>query len=63
MLFPKISAKNVHLWYTYKQFSPKNSDSAMKPSSNYAIFIVYPYAYFLRSSVSLALSYTSGFIS
>ena len=35
----------------------------MKPYSNYAIFIVYPYDLFLRSSVSLALSYTSGFIS
>ena len=35
---------------------------AMKPTSNYAIFIVYPYAYFLRSSGLLALSYTSGFI-
>ena len=34
----------------------------MKPSSNYAIFIVYPYASFLRCSGSLALSYTSGFI-
>ena len=32
-------------------------------SSDYAIFIVYPYALFLWSSVSLALSYTSGFIS
>ena len=30
--------------YTYKQFSHNNPDSAMKPSSNYAIFIVYPYA-------------------
>ena len=44
MLFPKIIAKNVNLWYPYKQFSPKNPDSAMKPSSNYAIVIVYPYA-------------------
>ena len=35
----------------------------MKPSSNYANFIVYPYALFLRSSVSLALGYTSGFVS
>ena len=34
----------------------------MKPSSNYAIFIVYPYAYFLRFSGSFTLSYTSGFI-
>ena len=41
MLFPKISASNVHLWYPYKQFWPKNPDSAMKPSFNYAIFIVY----------------------
>ena len=44
MLFPKISAENVHSWSPYKQFLPKNLDSAMKPSSNYAIFIVYPYA-------------------
>ena len=44
MLFPKISAENVHSWYSYKQFWPKNPDSAKKPSSNYAIFIVYPYA-------------------
>ena len=44
MLFPKISAENVHSWYRYKQFWPKNPDSAMKPSSNYAIFIVYPFA-------------------
>ena len=44
MLFPKISAENVHLWYRYKQFLPKNPDSAMKPSWNYAIFIVFPYA-------------------
>ena len=44
VLFPKISAENVHLWYPYKQFWPKNLDSAMKPSSNYAIFIVYQYA-------------------
>ena len=44
MLFSKISAKNVHSWCAYKQFSPKNQDSAMKPSSNYAIFIVYSYA-------------------
>ena len=44
MLFPKISAKNVNAWYPYKQFSPENPDSAMKPSSNDAIFIVYPYA-------------------
>ena len=44
MSFPKISAKNVHLGYPYKQFSPKNQDSAMKPSWNYAIFIVYQYA-------------------
>ena len=35
----------------------------MNPSSNYAICIVYPYALFLRSSVSLALSYTFGFVS
>ena len=34
----------------------------MKPSPNYAIFIGYPYAEFLRYSGSLALSYTSGFI-
>ena len=61
MLFPKISAENVHLWYPYKQFWPKNPDSAMKPSSNYANFIVYQYALFLRSSGSLAPSYTSGF--
>ena len=44
MLFPKLSAKNVNSWYHYKQFSPKNQDSAMKMSSNYAIFIVYAYA-------------------
>ena len=44
MLFPKISAENVHSWYRYKQFLSKTPDSAMKPSSNYAIFIVYPYA-------------------
>ena len=44
MLFPEISAQNVHLWYPYKQFCPKTPDSAMKPSSNYAIFIVYQYA-------------------
>ena len=44
MLFPKISAENVHLWYPYKQFWPKTPDSAMEPSSNYAIFIVYQYA-------------------
>ena len=44
MLFPKISAENVHSWYPYKQFWHKNPDSAMKPSSNYAIFIFYPYA-------------------
>ena len=44
MLFSKISAEYVNSWYPYKQFSPKNPDSAMKPSSNYAIFIVYPYA-------------------
>ena len=44
MLFPKISAENVHLWYPYKLFWPKNPDSATKPSSNYAIFIVYQYA-------------------
>ena len=44
MVFPKISAENVHLWYPYKQFWPKNPDSAMKPSSNYATFIVYQYA-------------------
>ena len=25
-------------------FGKKKTDSAMKPSSNYAIFIVYPYA-------------------
>ena len=48
MVFPKISAENVHLWYPYKQFWPKNPDSAMKPSSNYVTF-------------ALALSYTSGF--
>ena len=48
---------------TFKNnFGQKNPDSAIKPSSNYGIFIVYPYAYFLRSSCSLALSYTSGFI-
>ena len=29
---------------TLKNFSSKNQDSAMKPSSNYAIVIVYPYA-------------------
>ena len=34
----------------------------MEASSNYVIFIVYPYALFLRSTGSLALSYTSGFI-
>ena len=61
MLFPKISVENVHLWYPFKQFWPKNQESAMKPSSNYAIFIVYQYAKFLWSSGSLALSYTSGF--
>ena len=44
MVFPKISAENVHLWYPYKQFWPKNLDSAMKLSSNYATFIVYQYA-------------------
>ena len=44
MLFPKISAENVHSWHRYKQFWPTNPDIAMKPSSNYAIFIVYPYA-------------------
>ena len=44
ILFPKISAENVHSWYPYKQFWPENPDSAMKPSSNYAIFIVYQYA-------------------
>ena len=44
MLFPKISAKNAHSWYPYKQFSPKNPDRAMKPSSKYAIIIVYQYA-------------------
>ena len=30
--------------HPYKQFWPKNLDSAMEPSSNYAIFIVYQYA-------------------
>ena len=30
----------------------------MKPSSNYAIFIVYPYAKFLRSSGTLVLRLT-----
>ena len=44
MLFLKISAENVHSWYPYKQFWPKNPDSAMKASSHYVIFIVYPYA-------------------
>ena len=44
-------------------FRITTSNRAMKPSSNYANFIVYPYAYFLRPSVSLVLSYTSGFIS
>ena len=44
MLFPKISAEKVHSWYPYKQFWPKNPDIAMKPSSNYVIFIVYQYA-------------------
>ena len=44
MLFQKISAKNVHSWNPHKQFSPKKPDIAMKASSNYAIFIVYPYA-------------------
>ena len=44
MLFPKISTEKVHSWYSYKQFWPKNTDSAMKPSSNYVIFIVYQYA-------------------
>ena len=44
MLFPKLCAEDAHSWYRYKQFWPKNTDSAMKPSSNYAIFIVYPYA-------------------
>ena len=44
MLFPKLSAENVHSWYPYKQFLPKKPDSAMKPSSNYAIFIVFQYA-------------------
>ena len=44
MLFPKISAENVHSGYPYKQFWPKNQNSAMKASSNYAIFIVYQYA-------------------
>ena len=34
----------------------------MKLSSNYAIFIGYPYASFLRYSGSLVLSYTSGFV-
>ena len=42
--FRKISAEKVHLWYPYKQFGPKNQDSAMKLSSNYVIFIVYQYA-------------------
>ena len=41
MLFPKISAEKVNLWYPYKQFWTENPDSAMKPSSNYVIFIVY----------------------
>ena len=44
MLFPKISAKNVYSWHPYKQFSSKTPDSAMKSSSNYAIFIVNSYA-------------------
>ena len=44
MLFPKIGAENVHSWYPNKQFWSKNPDSAIEPSSNYAIFIVYPYA-------------------
>ena len=44
MLFPKISAENVYLWYPYKQFWPKIPDSVIKPSSNYAICIVYQYA-------------------
>ena len=44
ILFPKISAENVHSWYPYKQFWPKNPDSAMKPCSNSVIFIVYQYA-------------------
>ena len=35
----------------------------MKPPTNYAMVIVYPYALFLRSTVSLALNYTSGFVS
>ena len=43
MLFPKLSVENVHSWYPYKQFWPKNPDSARKPSLNYAIFIVYQY--------------------
>ena len=38
MLFPKISTEKVNSWYPYKQFWPRNPDSAMKPSSNYAIF-------------------------
>ena len=45
MLFPEISAKNVNSWYPYKQFLPKIPDSAMKPSSKYAIVIVYQYAF------------------
>ena len=43
MLFPKISAKMpIHETLT-NNIRKKKTDSAMKPSSNYAIFIVYPY--------------------
>ena len=35
----------MSIQYTpYKQFLPKNPDSAMKPSSNYVIVTAYPYA-------------------
>ena len=37
---------SIHDTLTNK-ISPEAPDSAMKPSSNYAIFIVNPYAYFL----------------
>ena len=45
MLFPKKKTLKMSIHDTLtNNFRLKNPNSAMKPSSNYAIVIVYPYA-------------------